>query len=60
MKLLYAISQDILNCDPTCVKHHLLASCFNNSCGNNYCRVKRDVDALKRQRKTRNTIRSEG
>ncbi len=47
MKPLYAISQDILNCDPRCVKHHLLPGCFNNRCGRNDCRIKRDVDALK-------------
>lgn len=47
MKLLYATSQDILNCDPMCVKHHLLAGCFNNSCSRNYCSIKQDVEALK-------------
>jgi len=51
MKILYAISQEILDCDPACVTHHLLAGCFNNSGNRHHCRIKNDVDALKFRRK---------
>lgn len=53
MRVLYAISQEILNCDPVCVTHHLLTGCFNNSGGRNHCRIKGDVEALKLRRKCR-------
>jgi len=50
MKVFYAISQDVLDCDPACVTHHLLAGCFNNSGARYRCRIKRDVEALKFRR----------
>jgi len=51
MRILYAISQEILDCDPACVTHHLLADCFNNSNVRHRCRIRRDIESLKFRRK---------
>lgn len=50
MKIVSALAQEILNCDPACVTHQLLAGCFNNTGGRNNCRIKRDVAAIKFRR----------